>query len=309
MIIAHIMGGLGNQMFQYAAGLRLAIRLNTTLKLDVSWFAQQGKRDYGLSHFDFCPSFVTSVESYLFTGDSRGGFTEALHRLRQRHRLMRGLMRRCLRLWNPAPRVYEEPCLDYDPGFLSLPNNIYLLGYWQSEKYFSSIADVVRRRFTFRESMSAQVERWAREIQGCESVGVHVRRGDYVQDPYTKRFFGVLPLEYYRRAHDMILENVQQPRFFVFSDEPDWVASHFEFPSPFAVVTGKEAHAGQDDLRLMSLCRHHVIANSSFSWWGAWLSQNDHKIVIAPKRWFIAEPVNQGDRLPPEWWSLDEGEL
>jgi hypothetical protein len=199
--------------------------------------------------------------------------------------------------------VFRETQLGvYNPDILKTPKSVYLVGYWQSEQYFKDIESLLRREFTFKTAPDAKNAHPVALIQSVQAVSVHIRRGDYVANPHTHEFHGSVSLEYYHIAADKIAQAVTDPHFFVFSDEPEWAQEHLKlnYPTTFMAVSGQ----GKDyeDLRLMSLCKHHIIANSSFSWWGAWLSINPNKVVFAPTRWF--NQLDARDLIPETWHKL-----
>jgi hypothetical protein len=189
----------------------------------------------------------------------------------------------------------------FDPEVLHLPDGVRLDGYWQSEKYFSDIEKIIRREFIVRASPSQKNREMAQRIASCESVSLHIRRGDYLSEPHTASVHGICPLDYYQRCVNAMSGEVKKPHFFVFSDEPRWVERNFSLPFPMVVVEHNGPQNPHEDLRLMSLCQHQVIANSSFSWWGAWLCGNDHKIVMAPRRWFNRDGYDTRDLIPDGW--------
>ena len=182
--------------------------------------------------------------------------------------------------------------------------NVYLEGFWHSEKYFKDIENVIRQEFTIRDEPDALNKEMANKIMACEPVSIHIRRGDYVSDKKTNEFHGTCSLEYYNDAIGIITKEIKAPHFFVFSDDPVWVQDNLKlkFSTTYLVYNGAEK--AYEDLRLMSLCKHHIIANSSFSWWGAWLSGNPYKIVIAPKKWFNDETIDTSDLIPDEWFRI-----
>lgn len=173
-------------------------------------------------------------------------------------------------------------------------------GYWQSEKYFKKIEDSIRGEFTLKEPLDDRFTNVIRQIENTPSVSLHIRRGDYVNDKKTKAVHDVCGLEYYEKAIDIIKAEVNNPTFFIFSDDIDWVAKNLEITSPAFWVSNLE---GKDfeELILMSKCKHNIIANSTFSWWGAWLNKNPNKIVVAPKQWFTNKTSEDINILPKTW--------
>ncbi len=289
MIITQLLGGLGNQMFQYALGRKLSCMHKVSLKMDLSGFKDYTRRTYRLSHYAIHADFASNKDIDAVMFHNRTGLFRTLDSLTDR--------------FQPYYRrsVYREPHFLYDPNILKCKSDVYLIGYWQTEKYFSDIAETIRRDFTVVEDPDPRNRAMADEIRGCEAVSLHVRRGDYTSDPVTHAYHGTCPDDYYRRAIGIIEKQVENPRFFIFSDDPPWVSGHMEtgHPTVFADINGPEKD--YEDMRLMSLCRHHIIANSSFSWWGAWLCTNPGKIVIAPRQWFARRDIDTRDIIPEHW--------
>lgn len=289
MIIVKLMGGLGNQMFQYAAARSLALRHGVPLKLDMSFLegSQIGntRRHYALGHFAVTADKATSWEVSQMTGCGRTTLETIASRIS-------GAFHRFV--------YYRERCFHYDKQVFHLPDNTYLEGYWQSEKYFDDIAEIIRQEFTVVTLPDRKNRELADYIRTVPAVSLHVRRGDYVNDPVTKAVHGVCNIEYYCKAVELLLQSVDNPYLFIFSDDPNWCATNLRLPFPACFVDYNSEYP-HEDLRLMSLCRHHIIANSSFSWWGAWLSNNPTKIVIAPKTWFNDATINTDDITPVGW--------
>ena len=177
----------------------------------------------------------------------------------------------------------------------------YLDGYWQSEKYFSDVEDTIRREFTSRDRLDAGTREILDRMATAQSVSVHVRRGDYVSHPRASRARSVCTPSYYQRCVAYIAERLGDIHLFVFSDAPDWVAANLRFEYPTTLVSTVPARPDHTDLRLMSACRHHVIANSSFSWWGAWLNPHHNQLVLAPRRWMNDARVDDRDVVPARW--------
>jgi hypothetical protein len=275
MIITKLIGGLGNQMFQYAAGRRLALKHNTPLKLDLSSYKETWKdmtpRIYELKCFN--------IKADIAEADD---------------------------LENGAFMRYKEKSFSFDPYLLNAQDNIHIKGYWQSEKYFEDIKGIIAKDFTVKWPLQGENLRLSEQIQGVQSVSVHVRRTDYVSNPVTNEFHGVCSLDYYYNCIEQIARNTAAPHFFVFSDDPAWCTEHVKLSYPVTFVDHNSPNMGYEDLRLMSLCKHNIIANSSFSWWGAWLNENPDKIVFAPQKWFNDIRYDTKYLLPHGWQRAHE---
>jgi hypothetical protein len=292
MIIVAIFGGLGNQMFQYAVGRRLALSNNSQLKLDLSIFKNQigmTPRTYKLDVFNIKAEIATSREVERLKGSTRNFL----------YRYWRKLKMRVIPYYRQS--YILEKTHQFDPNILKLGSNVYLQGFWPSEKYFREIENFIRQEFTFKKAPTKQNRETAYRISKTSSVSIHFRRADYVTDKATHNYHGVCGLSYYRKAVDIISKKISKPHFYIFSDDPSWTKRHFHIKYPVFFVDNNPIEKGFEDLRLMSLCKHNIIANSSFSWWGAWLNRNPEKIVIAPKRWFRNRSKNTSDRIPDSW--------
>lgn len=288
MIIANILGGLGNQMFQYAAAKALANALEEPLSLDVRDFS-----DYTLHRFELLKVFTCSAP---LAED-----TDLRHMLgwRSSRYALRALRRPSLRLLR-GRHLVVEPHFHFWPEFFDAQPGSYLLGYWQSEKYFAAIADRLRQEFTFKQPLRGRNAELAESMAGCEAVSLHIRRGDYVTDAKTNSRHGVCSLDYYRQAIARISAHVAAPVFFVFSDDIPWTKENLKLEFPCVFIDHNQGENNYCDMQLMSLCRHHIIANSSFSWWGAWLNPRQDKVVIAPQHWFAHE-TSTADLVPTGW--------
>ncbi len=298
MIIVKLMGGLGNQMFQYATARRLALQHNSELVLDGSYFAQcpsgDTPRQYELHHLSLNARFAKPIETAELSGLYKNQWQKTVVRFR-----------RFAGLACPAPYLYQELNGGYLPEVLTLPDNVYLSGYWQSERYFFDIAETIRKEFEVKSALQNENLELARQIEAIESVAVHYRRGDYISNPKTADYHGVLSPGYYQRAVELLCEQVHNPHLFIFSDDPEWVKESVTFPLPTQVVDHNPPERACEDLRLMSHCKHAIIANSSFSWWGAWLNRNPEKVVIAPQRWANVPRSDLADLLPAAWQRVD----
>jgi Glycosyl transferase family 11 len=286
MIVAKLAGRLGNQMFQYATARSLAARIGTDVKLDTSWI--ESKRvgqpiRYELGAFELDVQVGNVFEFARLSADDR------LIRALQRVRPLRPPVLKVIR---------ERPGGEFVPQVLTARDNVYLDGFWQSAEYFEDHDWLIRRDFTFRSALTPSGATFARDIARSTSVSVHVRRGDYV----NSSFMYSLDSGMYERAIEIVTSQVGDVRIFVFSDEPDWCEVNLRFDYPTVVVRHEDDDDHSlEDLHLMSLCDHHVIANSSFSWWGAWLNPRTEKIVVAPRRWFRAPEAGAERRTPRDW--------
>jgi hypothetical protein len=298
MIIVRLQGGVGNQMFQYAAGKALAIRNNTLLKIDLS-FLKSGKlgknvdyRNYGLNNFCINENLITDEE---------------LNRIIKKSMVFSKLkvswFNRKIDYRFPISKIFCQKGHGYDAEFFKLSANTYLIGYWQNIKFFAGIENIIRQDFMFKYLPDQSNKDFINIIENSESVAVHVRSGDFKNLPVL----GTINLEFYKKALNYLLEKLNNPVLFFFSDEMKWVKENFnEFTSRCTMhYVDINASPGKavDDLRLMSTCRHNIIGNSTFGWWGAWLNSNPDKIIIAPDRLFI-DPVidKQLQGMIPDNW-------
>lgn len=294
MVIVKLQGGLGNQMFQHAAGRSLSLRLGTPLKLD-RWLMDNPVKGntpwrYALGALNIQEEFAGSRETVELSGQERTRLRKLTLRLR-----------RAAGLAPPRATVLLDTDLRFHPEFHEVSGDVYLDGYWQSEKYFLGISETIRREFSLRRPLEGADREFAEAIAREDSVSIHVRRGDYVSNPAANRFHGLCSVEYYRRCMAIISEKVGAPRFVVFTDDPVWAREYMDVPHGTTFVDWDQPRNGSVDLELMRRCRHHVIANSSFSWWGAWLCENPGKLVLAPARWFNDPSKDTGDLIPESW--------
>jgi hypothetical protein len=195
----------------------------------------------------------------------------------------------------------KERGFGFDASVLRAPSHAHLTGYWQSEKYFEPIRDILLRDFTLVAAPCPHASELLERAREPHVVALHVRRGDYVKDARTHEFHGVCTIEYYREAATRIAASVIEPSFLVFSDDPDWVRSNLRLDWPTTYVTHNGGCSPHQDMWLMSQCSHHIIANSSFSWWGAWLCQSKEQCVIAPARWFTDPKLDTRGLIPERW--------
>lgn len=286
MIISRINGGLGNQMFQYAAGRALALRHGAELVLDTRVFDAKTQFGFGLGHFN-------TQERPAAAGELPP---------QKRTSPLRHLVWRGLRL---KPKLFREDGLSYNSTFERAEDGIYLNGYWQSERYFKPFEETIRQDFEIRTPPDLANRAILAELADMPAISLHIRRGDYVVDPRTNATHGTCTLDYYSRAVDLIAGRMAEaPVVIAFSDDPDWVRENLVLPVEMRVMDHNDSDHNYEDMRLMSACRHHVIANSSFSWWGAWLNPSADKIVVSPARWFADPKLVNEDIWPEDWIRL-----
>ena len=293
-VITRLKGGLGNQLFQYAAGHALASRLNVRLLLDRSYLDLRGNgvtwtpREFELDVFRAPVEFATKEQ------------VAALEPSRD----IAARMGRKLGIGKTGNMIVEHGhawCDEIDRGIAS----VLLDGYWQNERYFMSVADQLRNAlFVPRDMPSPGNLELQQAITATISASVHVRRGDYVADPVTAAYHGALPLKYYEEAAAWLASNKRVEHFFVFTDDPAWTMANLRLPRKSTVVQHNSGHHAHWDLFLMKHCTHHIIANSSFSWWGAWLDPSPSKTVIAPGTWSKADGLSSESVVPSTWMRI-----
>jgi hypothetical protein len=301
MITVSLIGGLGNQMFQYAAGKALAERHGASLALDLGGFRNYNYfGNYNLTPRPFLLDRLRVPEA---GGGSVTKAAENFVRAKSKELIDRLLSRGGLPKLAQSPQDYREPHFHYDHAFEALGPQTNLFGYFQSERYFGSIAECLRDWFAPRKPLVGEM---LGLIQASRlPISVHVRRGDYL-NPDTAEVHGILGEPYYRQALGRLERATgREAELFVFSDDPPASEQVLNFvPRSRLVHVRGEPERPWEDMALMAHCRHHIIANSSFSWWGAWLNRSPDKIVIAPHAWFAPNELkkrNTCDLYPPGW--------
>ena len=286
-IYLRLMGGLGNQLFQYAAGRSLADTLGVELVIDDRYLVRKFQHT-GLAIDAF------NIRARLMEEGEKNLFSETKVRFSR-------WLKRALR---PLANVFWETQFNYDHSLKRLNGGCLLSGFWQSERYIND-APQIRLDLTLKNCLGPGALKAKNDIISCESVAVHVRRGDYLQNQKTIERYGVCGESYYQNAINKILTLHPKSRFFIFSDDTNWVRSHLTLPSDSAFVSASNISA-VEDLVLMSQCKHQIIANSTFSWWGAWLNNHQQKIVIAPTPWFDDSGIASEDLIPKGWHQLNK---
>lgn len=278
MIIVRLKGGLGNQMFQYALGRALSLRHDVSLGIDTSFYnsASKPKRQYDLDVFNIVAKILNKNDTPIF------------YRICRKNKFLNKIIK----------HKGKEKFFNFDPQILSFNGDLYLDGYWQSPKYFESFEDEIRKDFTFKNLPAQNTEDLAREIENANSLCIHVRREDYVGNKNHE----VVNKEYYLKGIEYIKNHTLIDKIYIFSDDTEWCKNNLQFEFPTMFVGDEYAEEkSEGHMFLMSKCKNFIIANSSFSWWAAWLSHNKEKIVICPKQWFPDESINTSDLIPENW--------
>ena len=305
MIFLRLMGGMGNQMFQYAMARTLCLKHNCELIIDTSLMAErESVNSAGIS--------LRPYELNVFNIQGQIADDQPIQKIlkvRKQDKLKKAaalLFCSIANKFSDSWRVCicERKKIRFDKSLLNLPSNVLLQGYFPSYKYFLSCEDLIREEFSFNTEPSCQNQITMETISSSNSISLHVRRGDYISNEKTRYRFGVCSPDYYKMAVDYISKNVENPRFFVFTNDPDYVESNLQIKYPTVYVTHNSGIKSYEDMRLMSLCKHNIIANSSFSWWGAWLNNNHGKIVIAPTPPFDKLDISERDFYPKHWVKL-----
>lgn len=291
MVISNILGGLGNQMFQYAIGKAIAQRNNQLLKLDTTEFNNYELRNYELGCFKINADIASKKEIDSYKNQSFSWVNKLSQKLIRRDILANS-------------NVIQEKHYHFDPKMIDSKGNVYLFGYWQSEKYFLDIKDTILKEFSFKNPLSESAKQYEQNILSHNAVSLHIRRGDYVNNTVTNNYHGTCTLDYYKKAANIILQNNSDAIFYIFSDDLAWAKENLSFIDTKTFVELDDNAPDHEEMLLMSQCKHNIIANSSFSWWGAWLNQNPEKIVIAPKQWFNDQSIDTSDLIPQSWIRL-----
>jgi len=290
MIFLKITGGLGNQMFQFAAAFALAQQKNTTIGIDLSDInTKEGKKNFTYRNFQLDRTFNISnyeiVPSFTYSFLTENKITDKIKRL-----FVKG-------------SVFYEKHLTFDSTFFNAKPNAFIEGYFQSEKYFKDFEKEIRQQFSFKQNPNFKTKNLLDNLKDINSIAIHIRRGDYVNNKAINSMHGACSLDYYKKALNHF--DLNEHKLFFFSDDINWVKENFNFIdiNKSTFIDWNDDDNAWQDMLIMSKCKNFIIANSSFSWWGAWLSINSTKKVIAPKQWFNDKNKNNQtkDLIPTSW--------
>ncbi|QWD89167.1 alpha-1,2-fucosyltransferase [Polynucleobacter sp. MWH-CaK5] len=286
MILVRLNGGLGNQLFQYAAGYALAKKNNVELKIDLSSYSENRSR---------LPEILKlSISAKIADIDEV-----------RRYRNPYGIISKVKRFI--SQKIYKKYYVDWEPSVLNKSGNIYLDGYFQSDLYFSHCTQDLVREFQISQQRLDNISDTISLIHGLPNcVSIHVRRGDYVTDHRTKFLHDICGNSYFGEAVAKIESILESCNFLVFSDDIDWVMKNMDLPQSTHYISGRTRYDGNvldsvDELYLMSICKHHIISNSTFSWWGAYLNSSAEKRVIYPSLWNRSSSFKHRYIIPTTW--------
>ena len=270
MIIIKLIGGLGNQMFQYATAKAIALHNNTVLKLDTSAFKVYDLHDYGLHHFNLNAKEYKQPVKWV---------KKIQNKFQQR-------------------TYYNEDTFRYNSKLFNInAEQLFLNGYFQSEHYFVKYREALLKDFKITSSIKKATKVMLEEIAKSDSVSIHIRRGDFLKH----EIHNTSKEDYYKKAMQLVESKIDKPTYYLFSDDMNWVKSNFKTSYKTVYVDFNDANTSYEDMALMSNCKHNIIANSSFSWWSAWLNTNPNKIVVAPEQWFNGNEYDYTDVVPNSW--------
>lgn len=283
MIKVDIYGGLGNQLFQYALGRSISIAKGESLQLFVDRYESYKLRDFLLDNFNIC----ADIHCNSFVN---------LQKIRQAKCILLKNIFKC-KYNGLFGTYYDVDPYKYDSRVFDTKAK-HFEGYWQSYKYFEKYQNHLQRELSLKVPLTESNKNILTDIKASNSVSLHIRRGDYVNNP--KVMNGVLNLDYYVKAIGLITKKIQNPKFFIFSDDIDWAKKNLMISFPNTFVDVNSVSKPHFDLELMRSCDHNIIANSTLSWWGAFLNSNKNKIVVCPNNW-MKFSIDINNLVPSNW--------
>lgn len=295
-VVVSLYGGLGNQLFQYSAARSIALKTGASLILDLYWFdivdglANTTPRKFALAPF------------HLHTDLTSTGLP--WHRKKSLVAKLKHRWPFLFQMHQEGIPIYSEKRLGFDQALLEQNCPVWINGYWQSYKYFDAISNVIKKEIGKVGNLNKDSQKIYKQIILSDSICMHVRRGDYVTNLNAKRIHGLCNIDYYSKGLQIASKGLKNPIVFIFSDDSEWVRNNLELPFESVIVDINDADNAHQDLWLMKSCQRFVIANSSFSWWAAWLSDAPKKIVVAPKNWFLSNQFDSSDLVPSDWIRL-----
>ena len=285
-VIVKIQGGMGNQLFQYATAKALALRLGVELVLDLNWYIEKNN-----SHCKFVLDRF-NLEDKTFTSSDKLPviIRKVFYKIAEKLSPLGGTL-----------PVLKDVDFKFNSNLLNLQHPVFLDGYWQNELYFREYRQELINIFDIKSEINIETKQLLETITDSNSICIHIRRGDYITNTKAANINGICSKDYYYQAINILTKNIDSPICYIFSDEPQWakVNLEFEYQSVFVDINSKDNP--ELDFLLMRSCKYFIIANSTFSWWAAWLASFKEKKVIAPKTWFLNDILNKNMKLPENW--------
>lgn len=294
-IIVNVRGGLGNQMFQYAFAYGVSKKINQPFELDISdfdtyWHPYKPNTYWNLYQLD-----AFKMEARLTSHKTKPKKRNLVNRT---VKILKIIKRKFL-----TKNYYQEPHYHFDKNVFTVKNNTYFMGYWQSEDYFKEYREELLKEFALKAPLQEKSQQYKKDILSNNAVSLHIRRGDYLTG-VGSNFYNIYDLGYYQKAVKHITQHIPEVCFYIFSDDLAWVKDNLAFIKNKIFIESDKNIPDYEEMYLMSLCKHNIIANSSFSWWGAWLNQNNEKIVIAPQKWCNDSLHDTINLIPNDWIKL-----
>ena len=285
-VIVKIQGGMGNQLFQYATGKSLSLRLGVKLILDLNWYLDNSnpKCKFILDSF--------KIDDLTWTLPIK------------LPRIIRTILYKFLEKISPLGctlPVLKDTHFKFNYEVLNIQDPAFLDGYWQNEFYFQEYRKELINILDLKDQIDLKNSELLEKIQNSNSICIHIRRGDYLSDSKAAKINGICSKEYYYQALNILLNIIDSPKCYIFSDEPEWAKANLAFACESIFIDFNNPEQPELDFLLMKSCKYFIIANSTFSWWAAWLSNYKNKQVIAPKTWFINQVLNKNMHLPDSW--------
>jgi len=291
MIIVRLKGGMGNQMFQYALGIKLAEELNTAFKLDLSSLLDRSKGEFVYRNYDLS---IFKVNDSLLMGE---GFLKTIYKPK-----IPRITKMVRQYINKGKIFIKEKYFHFEPDLILNPtDNAIYEGWFQSPKYFEGVEDKIRKEFQFKSSILASSQPLLNKIKNTNAICLNVRRTDFLKVDTLN----TTDKNYFFRAAKYIAEKIENPVFYIFSDDVEWCRKNIVMNYPVEVIGHEhKGHKFGNYMQLMIACKHFIIPNSSYAWWAVWLNGQDEKIVVAPKKWFNDSEINTTDLVPQDWVRL-----
>ncbi len=312
MVISKIFMGLGNQMFQYAAGRSLSLHKNVPFAVETSSYNGYALRKYELEDFfEISPAHASlqQLDEYRLFQPVKVVWNKLFSADKMRYYACpyeeQGLKRTLLKLNEVLlpghkRKTYLEPEYHFNRNFFNTPDNVFLIGYFMSSLYFKDVEETINKDFTVRPDLIKHLKVIDNDIANANSVSIHIRRADFTL-AHNSELHGVIPVEFYYKAIETIAAKITSPHFYIFSDDINWVQQNLKTDYATTFVSNFITKQAVEDFYLMSQCKHNIIANSSFSWWAAYLNKNKQKMVVAPQKWYNRSPYNYKDVYPAGW--------